>query len=152
MRTHQRSLVLIGVAIAVMLTSRSTALGLVQQPPRPLAFDQPLPEMNGKTLNMKVVDVRVAPGAASAPHMHGCAVVVYVISGAMRMQVRGGPENVYRAGQTFFEKPTDIHQVSANASATDSAHFTATFVCDRVGPLTTPAPPTESSPTPGNVR
>jgi quercetin dioxygenase-like cupin family protein len=96
--------------------------------------------MDGQKLLMKVADVRVPPGAASAPHRHGCAVVVYVISGAMRMQVRGGRDSVYRQGETFFERPTDVHQVSANASAVDSAHFTATFVCDHAGPLTTPAP------------
>jgi quercetin dioxygenase-like cupin family protein len=141
MRTLHRFLVLAGVAVGAPLLHRATTTGFAQQPPaRPLAFDQTLPEMDGKKLIMKVVDIRVAPGASSAPHTHGCAVVVYVISGAMRMQVRGGPENVYRAGGTFYERPTDIHQVSANASATDSAHFTATFVCDKVGPLTTPAP------------
>lgn len=112
-----------------------------QQPARNgLAFDRALPEMDGKHLVMKVVDIRVPPGASSAPHTHGCAVVVYVISGAMRMQVRGERDSIYRAGDTFHERPTDIHQQSANASATDSAHFTATFVCDKVGPLSTPAP------------
>ena len=138
----QRTLILAGIVIGPMLWYRPTSMGFAQQPPaRPLAFDQSLPEMDGKKLIMKVIDIRVPPGASSAPHMHGCAVVVYVISGAMRMAVRGGPENVYRAGTTFYERPTDIHQVSANASATDSAHFTATFVCDHAGPLTTPAPP-----------
>jgi len=141
MPTMQRTLILAGIAIGPILAYGPTTLDLQQQPPaRPLAFDQSLPEMDGKKLIMKVVDLHVAPGASSAPHTHGCAVVVYVISGAMRMAVRGGPENVYRAGTTFYERPTDIHQVSANASATDSAHFTATFVCDHTGPLTTPVP------------
>jgi quercetin dioxygenase-like cupin family protein len=64
---------------------------------------------------------------------------VYVVAGAMRMQVRDGRDSIYRAGETFFERPTDVHQVSANASTSDSAHFTATFVCDHEGPLSTPA-------------
>ena len=137
----QRTLILAGMVIGPMLWYRPTSMGFAQQPPaRPLAFDQSLPEMDCKKLIMKVIDIRVPPGASSAPHTHGCAVVVSVISGARRMAVRGGPENVYRAGTTLYERPTDIHQVSANASATDSAHFTATFVCDHTGPLTTPAP------------
>ena len=142
MHTYHRPIALAGIAIAALLPARSTTADIAPQPPAPrgVVFDQTLPEMDGKKLIMKVVDVHVAPGASSAPHTHGCAVVVYVISGAMRMAVRGGPENVYRAGGTFFERPTDTHQVSANASATDSAHFTATFVCDHVGPLSTPAP------------
>jgi quercetin dioxygenase-like cupin family protein len=106
-----------------------------------IAFDRTLPAMDGQQLNMKVVEVRYGPGEASTPHRHDCAVVVYVISGAVRMAVRGGRDSVYRRGETFHERPTDIHQVSANASASDSAHFTATFVCDHTGPLTTPVPP-----------
>ncbi len=142
MTTSRRPLALAVLAVCALVLSRATLTSAAQQPPTRsgLAFDQAIPEMDGKKLIMKVADVRVPPGASSAPHTHGCAVVVYVISGAMRMQVRGGPDSVYHAGGTFFERPTDIHQVSANASATDSAHFTATFVCDHVGPLTTPAP------------
>ena len=106
-----------------------------------IAFDRALPPMDGQHLTMKVVDVRLAPGETSPPHRHNCAVVVYVISGTVRMQVRGGPEAVYKPGETFYERPTDIHQVSANASATDSARFSATFVCDHEGPLSMPASP-----------
>jgi quercetin dioxygenase-like cupin family protein len=148
MPTRRRPLVLCSLAIGAALWYRTAALGFAQQPPaRGLAFDQKLPEMDGKKLNMKVVDIRVPPGAKSTPHTHGCAVVVYVISGAMRMQVRGGPDSVYRAGGTFYERPTDVHQMSDNASATDSAHFTATFVCDHVGALSTPVPPADYGPT-----
>jgi quercetin dioxygenase-like cupin family protein len=103
-----------------------------------IALDRQLPAMDGKGLTMKVIDVRYGPGQSSTPHRHNCAVAVYIVSGAMRMQVRGGVDSVYRTGETFYESPTDIHQVSANASATDSAHFTATFVCDHTGPLSTP--------------
>jgi len=150
MQTLKASLTVASLTIGAWLFHRTTSTVVAQQPPsRPLAFDQALPEMDGKKLIMKVVDIRVAPGASSAPHTHGCAVVVYVISGAMRMAVRGGPESVYRAGTTFYERPTDIHQVSANASATDSAHFTATFVCDHAGPLTAPAPPSTQQVSPG---
>lgn len=142
MHPLSRPLVLASLAIGSMLFYRTVTTGVAQQPPvrNGLAFDQTLPEMDGKKLIMKVADVRVPPGAKSTPHRHGCAVVVYVVSGAMRMQVRGGPDSVYRAGATFFERPSDVHQISDNASATDSAHFTATFVCDHVGPLTMPVP------------
>lgn len=142
MISSSRPIVLAGVGIVALLFYRTVASALTQQPPvrNGLAFDQALPEMDGKKLIMKVADIHVAPGAKSRPHTHGCAVVVYVVSGAMRMQVRGSPDSVYRAGSTFYERPTDVHQLSDNASATDSAHFTATFVCDHVGPLSTPVP------------
>ena len=103
-----------------------------------MLFDRPLPAMDGAHLTMKVVEVRFAPGESSPPHKHGCAVVVYVVDGAVRMQVRGGPDSTYHRGETFHERPTDIHQVSANASATDSARITATLLCDHAGPLSVP--------------
>ena len=68
------------------------------------------------------------------------AVAGSLAGAAMRMSVRGGADSVYRRGEVFVELPTDVHQTSANASASDSAHFTATFVCDHPGPLSVPAP------------
>ncbi|MCC6318592.1 MAG: cupin domain-containing protein [Gemmatimonadaceae bacterium] len=132
-----RSAAGLALVVAAVVTSFAKAQGAKSA----VIFDRALPAMDGRQLNVKVVDVRYGPGGGSTPHRHGCAVTVYVVSGAMRMGVRGEPDSVYTAGQVFFERPTDIHQVGANASATDSAHFTATFVCDRPGPLTTPVPP-----------
>ena len=127
-------------AVAVL----ALTLGAQPQPAQRtrIAFDKPLPAMDGAHLAMKVVDVRYGPGESSQPHRHNCVVVVFVISGTVRMQVRGGLDSVYKAGETFHETPTDIHQVSANASRSDSAHFTATLVCDHTGPLSVPAPST----------
>lgn len=132
------------VLLAVVASLLGTAAFALQQPPRapnPMVFERTLPAMDGQHLNMKVVDIRMPPGAKGAPHTHGCAVVVYVVQGAVRMSVRGGRDSVYTVGQVFHERPTDIHQTSDNASATDSARFTATFVCDHDGPLSTPVPP-----------
>lgn len=127
-------------AVAACLAVAAIAVAAQQPVQRTrVAFDRALPPMDGKHLVMKVVDVRYGPGESSAPHRHGCAVVVFVIDGAVRMSVRGGRDSVYRRGETFHETPTDVHQVSANASTSDSAHFTASFVCDHDGPLSTPA-------------
>lgn len=99
-----------------------------------------LPRMNGDHLKMRIVEVDYAPGASSPPHSHPCPVTVYVLSGAVRMQVKGGPLGVYKAGETFYEAPNGIHQVSANASQTKPAKFLAIFVCDHETPLTVPVP------------
>lgn len=108
------------------------------------AFDRALPAMNGRELQMKVFEVNYAPGQKSAPHAHGCAVAVYVTSGAIRMAVRGGADSVYKKGDVFFEQPTDIHQVGENASATEPATFTATMVCDRTVKPPQVLPPTDA--------
>jgi quercetin dioxygenase-like cupin family protein len=62
-------------------------------------------------------------------------VIGYVLKGAVRMQVKGGTEAVYRAGDSFYEEPNGIHMVSKNASATEPATFLAYFICDHTGPL-----------------
>jgi len=44
-------------------------------------------------------------------------------------------------GSRFYEEAGNIHQTSANASATEPARFLAYFVCDReVTQLSVPAP------------
>lgn len=99
-----------------------------------------LPPLDGSRLEATLVEVTYPPGATSSPHSHPCAVIGYVVSGAVRMQVKGEAEAVYHAGQTFYEAPNGVHQVSANASATEPATFIASFTCDRRTALTVPAP------------
>lgn len=101
-------------------------------------FTQALPHMNGDHLKTVGVEVSYAPGASSAPHSHPCAVIAYVVQGAIRTQVRGEPEVVYKAGQSFYEAPNGVHQVSANASSTEPARLLAVFTCDAEGPITVP--------------
>jgi hypothetical protein len=62
------------------------------------------------------------------------------------MQVKGQPERIFRRGDTFFETPSDVHLVSANASQDAPARFLAYFVCDRVTPLAVPATDAEKRP------
>jgi len=106
---------------------------------RPVFMDA-LPVLDGGKLEAKIVEVTYGPGQSSAPHSHPCAVIGYVLEGAVRMQVKGEPEAVYKAGQSFYEAPNGVHAVSANASKTERARFLAYFTCDRESPLTVPVP------------
>lgn len=99
-----------------------------------------VPPMDGTRLAMQVVEVSYAPGGWSESHRHPCPVVGYVLEGAVRMQLHGQAERIYRAGESFVETPADVHAVSANASDTVPARFLAFFTCDREGPRTMPAP------------
>jgi glucose/arabinose dehydrogenase len=85
---------------------------------------------------MRVVEVSYPPGGWSAPHSHPCPVIVYVLDGAMRMQVAGKMPRVVHAGETFTETPGDVHAVSENASDTAPARFLAYFACDANAPST----------------
>jgi quercetin dioxygenase-like cupin family protein len=105
-----------------------------------VALVQPLPALDGAHLKATVVEVTYAPGDSSTPHRHPCPVIVYVISGALRAQVTGSAERVYRPGESFYESPAGAHLVSANASTTQPVRFLAYFTCDRETPLSIAVP------------
>lgn len=96
---------------------------------------QPLPHRVAPQL--QIIEIRYAPGESSQPHSHPCPVVGYVIEGAVRMQIQGSAEKVYRAGESFYEAPNEPHLTSANASRTMPARFLATFFCDHEALIST---------------
>ncbi|WP_428415394.1 cupin domain-containing protein [Pararhizobium sp.] len=95
-----------------------------------IVFDQPLPNVPGKS--MKGVLVEYGPGGSSASHVHPNSAFIYatVLEGAIRSKVNDGPEKTYHAGENFSELPGDRHGVSANASSTKPARLLAVFVVD----------------------
>ena len=87
----------------------------------------------------QMLTVEYAPGEASTPHMHNAHVFVYVLEGSIVMQVRGGEEVTLQVGETFYESPDDVHAVSRNASATESAKFLVVLLNQEGAPVSVPA-------------
>jgi len=139
------------LAAAIALTASLVALaqaapdakneGTVQSR---VVFTQLLPRLDASGLQVKLVEVTYPPGGFSLPHTHPFPVIVYVIAGALRVQVKGGPETVYKAGESFYEAPNGVHLVSANASQQEPARFIACFVCDDDRPLSVPVTGTQA--------
>ena len=96
-------------------------------------FDNDQIGVPGKELLMLTVEY--LPGGASLPHRHDAQVFVYVLEGQIKMQVAGGPVVTLGPGQTFYESPTDVHAVSANASKTTPAKFLVFVVKDKGAPV-----------------
>ncbi|HEY3784808.1 MAG TPA: cupin domain-containing protein [Steroidobacteraceae bacterium] len=86
-----------------------------------------------------MLTVEYAPGGSSPPHRHDANVFVYVLEGAINMQIDGQKQVTLTAGQTFYEGPSDVHVVSANASATQPAKFLVVMVKDKNAPVGRPA-------------
>ena len=105
-----------------------------------IVFSQSLSKMNGERLKAVLVEVRYGPGEASPPHGHPCAVIGYVVEGALRTQVKGQPEMIYHTGESFYEAPNGVHLVSANASSTEPTKFVAYMICDHDTPLSIDVP------------
>ena len=131
----------VGWSIIVFASVVATGIASVSQnaPSRSrVAIAQGLPPLDGQHLEATVVEVTYEPGGANTAHRHPCPVIGYVLEGSLRMQVQGHPERVYTAGESFYEAPTDVHLVSANASPDKPARFLAYFICDRRTPLSVP--------------
>lgn len=91
-----------------------------------------LPDLPGKEAVMLTVDY--APGASDRIHRHNAHAFIYVLEGAVQMQVRGQPEVRLQAGQSFYEAPEDVHIVGKNASNTAPAKFLVVFVKNKGTP------------------
>lgn len=117
-RTFTAFLLLAGLATGALAADRPGTVPL---------RSQPLPDLN-KVADM--VTVEYAPGQSSLPHRHNAHVFVYVLEGAMVMQARGKEPVTVSAGQTFYESPNDVHEVSRNASDSKPAKFLVLLLHD----------------------
>ena len=133
------------VLAAVFAALSISAVSAAEPPAEPLAgkvtvvFDRPIPNIPGKS--MKGVVVEYGPGAASPAHTHPQTAFIYatVLEGSFRIKIKGEPEKIYKVGENFVEEPGSVHEVSANASATEPARLLAVFVLDTdTTPLVTP--------------
>jgi quercetin dioxygenase-like cupin family protein len=120
--------------IALCLTAAPAAAQEAKVTP---LMTQELADIEGREGTMILVEY--APGGSSAQHRHNAHVFVYVLEGAVVMQVKGGKEATLGPGQTFYESPEDVHTVSRNASTTEPAKFAVWFVKQKGAPLTVPA-------------
>lgn len=97
-----------------------------------------LPDYPGK--EALILDVSYPPGGATPLHHHDAHAFVYVLEGSVVMAVKGGKEVTLVPGQTFSEKPGDVHTVSRNASATKPAKLVVFMLKDIGKPVVIPGP------------
>ena len=86
----------------------------------------------------RMIEVSYPPGAQDMVHRHNAHAFVYVLEGQIVMQVKGQAAVTLKAGQTFYEGPTDIHVVGRNASATEPARFVVVLLKAKGAPVFTP--------------
>lgn len=131
------ALCLVFASAAVVAQSRNNSAS-AREPAVREAFRKVLPAMGRNNLRLTLVAVNYPPAGASAPHTHPCPVVGYVTLGAVRIQVRGEAIRIYKTGETFYEPPNAVHEVSENASTSSPAAFVAYFLCGTDAPLSSP--------------
>ncbi|MGH8150174.1 MAG: cupin domain-containing protein [Steroidobacteraceae bacterium] len=139
MPTRSLSRWLILLAVAFSLTC-AAALASAAPPPHAgihVLLTKNLPDIPGKQVLMLTLEY--PPGRMpSPPHRHDADVFVYVLEGTFVTQVRGKKVETLHKGQWFYEGPHDIHEVSANGSATKPLKLLIFMVKDRNKPATMP--------------
>ncbi len=86
-----------------------------------------------------VLEVNYAAGNDSPVHRHNAHTIVYVLEGTVIMQVEGSEPQTLSPGDVFYESPDDIHSVSRNASATETAKILVFFLKGKGAASTEPA-------------
>jgi quercetin dioxygenase-like cupin family protein len=81
--------------------------------------------------DLSLVEVTYPPGTSSPPHLHANGVMAFVVSGTVISKVGDGPEQIFHAGDAWWEPPGAIHRVSRNASSTEPETLLAIYVAPR---------------------
>ncbi len=137
---HHRSLCGLGVLLfcaAAMAQDHDRARTDAPLPIVTPILSEPLADQPGKEVLLLAVEF--PPGAVDPVHRHDAHAFVYVLEGTIVMGVAGGKDVVLGAGQTFQERPEDVHTVGRNASNDAPARFLAFLVKDIGKPAVLPA-------------
>ena len=86
----------------------------------------------------RMIEVSYPPGAKDVVHRHDANAFVYVLEGEIVMQLKGKPPVTLKAGDTFYEGPTDVHVVGRNVSSTKPARFVVVLLKAKGAPVLTP--------------
>ena len=96
--------------------------------------------LTGALEAFEVVLVELTPGPGTGrDHRHPGPVLGYVLDGQVRFGVDHGPEQVVRAGATFFERTGALHSTFGSATPNANARVLAFMVVPKGSALTTPA-------------
>ena len=134
------------VKSAALCLVTAAALGCVGGPPlgaqhppikRTDLLKADLIEMKDSEMHVWVADV--APNASTGRHAHPTPRFVYVLEGAVVVEVEGMPARTFKAGQAFVEMPNQVHNFK-NASPSEPAKALGFQYATKGQPLQTNAP------------
>ena len=92
----------------------------------------------GGNIVLSVGEITLVPGATGSKHRHPGPTFVYVLEGAVQVELEGAPVTVYRAGESFYEEPHQLHISTKNASHTEPARILVYHLSHKGEKLTEP--------------
>lgn len=128
--------VIFGIAIAAATATVATQTA-TKHPMKPL-LEKDLDSYAGNALMLNVAEITFPPGATSTKHRHPGPTFVYVLQGAVEIALEGAAPKVYRAGDSFYEEPHQLHVSTRNVSETEPAKILAYQLSHKGEALTTP--------------
>lgn len=85
-------------------------------------------DQDGNPMKASSVEVTLEPGGRGVPHRHPGAVYGYVLEGEFVFKVEGKPEQILKAGDTFYEPKMILHEKGSNPSDTNKTRVLAVIV------------------------
>jgi quercetin dioxygenase-like cupin family protein len=127
-----------GSFISLLTTAAAMSVGGLARAQQPTASgastrrDVIKRELPGEPLRvLSLVEVKYPPGVGSPPHLHANGVMAYVVSGVIASKVGDEPEQVFHAGDAWWEPPGAVHRVSRNASLAEPAILLAIYIAPK---------------------
>jgi quercetin dioxygenase-like cupin family protein len=122
------------LAFALMLVAGATlADDQPAQPTRKILERHDQSAVAGKEIVIGTASL--PPGATFPFHTHPGDEVGYVIKGSVTRKVRGEPDKVLKAGDSFFNARGAVHSVQAGA---EGAEVVSTWIVEKDKPMATP--------------
>ena len=130
-----------------MLLIAAAALGLNAAADEPKTGAQPVRNIFERHDQSNVTPAKeILIGSATLPagstigyHTHPGDEAGYVLKGTLILKVKGQPDRVLKAGDSFFNPRGAIHSVMAPAAG-EGATAVSTWIIDKGQPLATPVP------------
>ena len=94
---------------------------------------------NAKGMEVNVVEHDIAAGQTVGWHIHHGTEISYVLSGAVNLQIAGGPIRHLTQGEWFQVDPDTPHR--AMNDGTEPVRLLITYLRDKAGPLAIPVSP-----------
>ena len=133
--TNRRDL--IGLAAGLLLASQAKSQHEMQGGVKELTRHPLTAPEEG--MEAVLVEVTVAPDAASKAHRHPGFVLGYVLDGELKFAINGKEPEIIKAGGTFFEPVGAVHTTGSSANPNAPVRFLAFIVAPKGSPLVLPA-------------
>jgi quercetin dioxygenase-like cupin family protein len=125
------------LVVAIAISMIGSQLINAQQPPVKAKVLQKVDLTGIEGKEGIVVLAEIAPGNVGGKHYHPGHEFVYILEGSMILEIEGKPPVTYKAGDTWYLSPKQVHS-SKNVSATAPFKVLAFTIVDKGQPLTVP--------------